>query len=522
LTLPQFAAAQTETPSLEAEAVSILNQYEQPTDTASQLRYLESLLPNPARRQRIADLIVKLGSKSFAVRQASYADILDVGLEARMQLVDAAKSKDLEVRFRAEELIATIDSDGELDKRESLTRAALMLIRHRREVKALPLLLNVAAETDDSVLYDSLSETVWACVSQTSLEEDLVELLQNIVNGKTASIENEIRRQAISIVALELTIENKSVDIAAVERIEAYLKSKDERLRLAAARALVDRQPQTVAKVLIELLSSKRPEIFAQAQALLKSIFTEIPAENFEADETQSLADVWRDWADQHLEDATAKKLGLARLDLSHGRGFLDETFAVASGDVTKGYRRFQYQSGLPTKATVKDGRLRLFGNQGETDQRLCITSKKLTGQREWPRVVQVNAKLTGEMAGVGGYHIGVSVGDIKAVFHPTYNGGGFRIETVDSHDYLVTNTNMGFTPSAAAMHDMKMTVTRTATGAKIDVEVIEGEGAKTKFAKSFLATKKQLGEYNRIGLERSGRSGGAAIFDRVTVRLRP
>jgi hypothetical protein len=250
---------------------------------------------------------------------------------------------------------------------------------------------------------------------------------------------------------------------------------------------------------------------------MLKTMFDQ----DLESDEEDSLAEVWRAWADRHLQVAPVTKLQVARLDLSHGREFYEETFTIAAGDVTNGYGRFTYENDLPTKASVANGVLRLEGDHPEADQRLCTTAEKLTGRREWPRIVELRAKLTGEEAGSGGYHIGLSVGRLKALFHPGYSGGGFRIETVDNHEYLVRNTDMGFTPRGNVTHDMTMTVTRTLAGAAIDVEVIQGDGPKTKFKSSHTFTNKQLGEFNRIGLERSGRTGGAAIFDRVSIRLK-
>ena len=483
------------------EALSILKQYGVPQDTASQLKFLKSLLPDPNLQQRLDDLTRDLGDDKYQVRRAAYDAILEIGIEARPQLVAALKSDDAEIRISAERLLENVDSPEILDRREALTRAALLLLRHRREAEATPIVLAIAAQTEVTHLYQTAAETIWATVNETHRAQ-LHEILAN----------HDIKMQAIAIVAIEVALGDEAVEV-----ITPFLRSDHEALRLAAARALIDRQPREIARILIALLESKNPEIYLQALGLLEAVFDQ----ELVSDEQRALAEVWRTWAERNLPEAPITKLELKRLNLRLGKSALEETFSVPSRDVTGGYKRFQYETDQPTRASVTNGNLRLEGNHAEADQRLCVTSEKLFGQREWPRVVEVRGKLTGEAAGQGGYHIGLSVGRVKALFHPAYPGGGFRIETVDAHDYLVSNTNLGFTPTPNVMHEMNMTVTRTPQGAKIDVEVIQGEGAKRKFFHSYTVTREQLGKFNRIGLERSGRAGGAAIFDSVSIQLR-
>jgi len=499
----QGATAQAdEEPSPEAEALAVLHQYDQPSDTASLLGYLKSLTPDPLREQTIADLITQLGNARFVIRQDAFKQLESIGPEAQSQLTAATKSSDAEVRLRANQLLLSIRSKVAIDKRASLSYAALHLLRHRRVASAVPIVLTLAAQNDvTQLLYDMASETVWASVN----EAHAALLRQTLA-------ESNLKGQAVAIVALEVAIGDEAVPI-----IEPYLTNEHEALRMAAARALVDRKPRLAALVLVHLLSSKNPEVYTQAQALLTGMFKQ----DLEPKEGQSIAEVWRAWADQHLRVAPVAKLHLARLNLRLGRGYLDETFAAAQADATTGYRRFTYESNKPTKATVSGGLLRLEGDHAEADQRLFITAQQLTARSEWPRVVEVSAELTGENAGSGGYHVGLSVGRLKALFHPAYPGGGFRMETVDDHEYLTPNANLGFTPTAHTMHSMTMKVTRTLTGAKVDVEVVQGSEPQTSFKKTYTFTVQQLGEYSRIGLERSGRSGGAAIFDRVSIRLK-
>ncbi len=72
---------------------------------------------------------------------------------------------------------------------------------------------------------------------------------------------------AAALVALELA---SGPD--AMAAIEPFLTNDDPQLRLAAARALVDRQPQQAARTLAELTQSTDQEIAAAARGLLNAM----------------------------------------------------------------------------------------------------------------------------------------------------------------------------------------------------------------------------------------------------------
>lgn len=195
------------------------------------------------------------------------------------------------------------------------------------------------------------------------------------------------------------------------------------------------------------------------------------------------------------------------------------ESFAGASKDVTRGYRSFVYQSTLTgCKAEARGGRLILRGDHDEGDQRLAVTARKALGTDLWPDVLEVSVKLGGTAQEDGAWHVGVSVGRIKVLFHPAYEGGAFRFEDVDKHTEYIGNESMGFTPAADALHPMTVKVRQVGQRFRFDVTVTDAKGG-GKFTKSFTATAKQVGNYDRVGLERSGRRGGDALFEALTIR---
>ena len=237
-------------------------------------------------------------------------------------------------------------------------------------------------------------------------------------------------------------------------------------------------------------------------------------------DDGRSLGDAWRDWAAQEL--ATAKLdavVGRRRHDLTAGRNRLEEAFTRAADSVTDGYGRFRYEADNGGPAKIADGVLRIDGGNPEGDQRLFITSQRLTGRDRWPDRLEVRARLGGTAGNNFGWHMGVSVGKVKVLFHPGLAGGAFRAETTDEHDYLFGNEAMSFEPVVGVMHQLQIRVTRKGDGAQFEATVTGGGGGKPH-QKTFTVTAEQLGDYNRIGLERSGRTGGDALFDSITIRL--
>ena len=197
------------------------------------------------------------------------------------------------------------------------------------------------------------------------------------------------------------------------------------------------------------------------------------------------------------------------------------ENFSERKADVTNGYGAFAYQSTLSgTEASVADGRLRLRGNHEEGDQQLYLTAKKMTGRATWSKSMKIVVKLGGTAKDNVSWHVGVSVGRVKMLFHLGYDTGAFRVETVDTHEELFSNDDMGFTPATDVMHEMTIQVEKTERGARFAVAVLDGESKKRTYSKKFEVGQKQLGSYDRIGLERSGRRGGDALFDSVSIKL--
>ena len=424
------------------------------------------------------------------------------GEAARDLLTQAMKSNDLDVRSRAGRILRVLDSGEQLQLRQSLTLAALQVLRSRRDPKATPVILSTLELLGEPYARDMAAEALWASAAAAHI--DLL----------TVALDHEdIRVRSAVIVALEVAGGKNST-----ERIAPLLESKEAMIRLAAARALVDREPQRSVEALVAIAGEDAQDLAWQADALLQMK----TGHRVSPGEMQTLGDAWKEWSLKEFAGARLDaQVGAKRLDLSAGRNTLDEAFARDQKSLAEGYGRFLYEATNRGPAKAADGKLRIDGNNPEGDQRLYITSQRMIGRDRWPGGLEVRAKMGGELGNNFGWHLGLSVGRVKVLFHPGLRGGGFRAETTDGHRNLFANENMSFEPVNGVMHEMILRVTKTKAGADFDVTVNGGNGG-APHQKKFSADREQLGDYDRIGLERSGRTGGAALFDSISIRLEP
>ncbi|MCG8587422.1 MAG: hypothetical protein MI757_22170 [Pirellulales bacterium] len=495
---PAIALAESDRAAEIKQHVDTLEQHKIGSDSKSLIRYLQNCLPSADLQSEIAKYVKQLDSEKFAQREAASAKLAQFGAAARAKVLEASKSENEETTWRAKRILQQIESGKNLQQREVLAYAAIRLIEDKKLAEATPVLLKLVDHLEQTEARDAAVQAIWKCADKS--HADLLE--EAMKSSKPVT-------QAAAIVALEV-----AQGAAAVEQLKPFLKSESEVNRLAAARALANHKPRAVVEALVDLIGSKDEETSALAEALLR----QLTGVTIETAEGKTIAAAWREWADSELATVKLKTLGAERLDLSHGRGSLTEMFTRKSTDATKGYGRLGYEATVPARTIVADGILRMEYGGTEGDQRLAITSQKLTGRREWPKKLEIRAKMGGEADGSGTYHVGISIGQVKVLYHPAYSGGAFRVEDVDSHDYFTSgNKSMGFTPAAGAAQDVTIRVTRTEAGAKFDIEIKQGAST---FRDSIDVSTAQLGNYNRIGLERSGRSGGAALFDSFSVKL--
>lgn len=197
------------------------------------------------------------------------------------------------------------------------------------------------------------------------------------------------------------------------------------------------------------------------------------------------------------------------------------ELFRDNAPELGEKYRHFSFDCAPGLSAKVSDGVLRLAGNGGiEGDQRLILTAAKISGAEVFPDKFKIEVMLQGNANGAGGYHLGVSIGKVRALFHPGYRGGGFRFEHVDTHKPLTENKDMGFTPAADAFTIMAIEAKHLPDGDTELLATVSPDDKRPTFQTRIKVPAASIGKLDSISLDRSGRQGGDAVFDNLVVEM--
>ena len=314
-----------------------------------------------------------------------------------------------------------------------------------------------------------------------------------------------------------LSRENVSSETPALQEMEKRLTPSEEGLEIAVARLGAEdfrtreQAQQEILKMGRDVLPwIRRQPRFNDAEVRVRLGQIE---RALSADGRWMKEDLLREAVTSLLNERLGRKTGKPAGCL------LLETFDHDAASLAEGYRRFRFKAGKGMTGRVSEGILRMAGNHAaDGDQCLLLDAERVTGQKTFPDSFQIEARLGGDPGGEGAYHVGISVGSVRVLFHPGFQSGGFRIERVDDHKPIISNTAMGFDPPAGKLLRMHLEVRRR-PGGDVEIQSAISNGG-TVFRKSAVLAANEIGVLNHIGLERSGRNGGDGLFDDLVVHL--
>lgn len=204
--------------------------------------------------------------------------------------------------------------------------------------------------------------------------------------------------------------------------------------------------------------------------------------------------------------------------------GLFFEWFGTAEEKLNKKYRNFLLQNTADRPAEVKGGSIRFAGKKGKDgDQRLILKSSVWPQRETFGKSFEVSASLGAEPVGAGAWHMGITIGNVRALFHPGMNRGSFRFERVDNNRHLTGSVGIGFEPGGELLHWMSVKVTKLPDDqVRLDVVLLRGDKEGQRFELSTTCTSEDIGDLDRVSFDRSGRSGGEAYFRDLMIKLAP
>jgi hypothetical protein len=240
--------------------------------------YLKRFSPNAADAKHVAKLIEDLGAEKLQVRQRATKALAALPVFPREALEKAARSDDLEVRFRAQRLL---EDGGTQCKR---TVVAALAVIASRQIKGLAAeVMAAGAHCPESERPRAVREALAATVTPANAE-----MLRGVLRSEAAW------RRAAGAAALDHLLAGK-----ADKDLAALLKDPDDRVRLTTARLLADRGRPVSLVTLAELLTSTDHSIrWESSQALrwlIGKTFDHDPSAD--PDEAKANAEKWLTWA---------------------------------------------------------------------------------------------------------------------------------------------------------------------------------------------------------------------------------
>jgi hypothetical protein len=259
--------------------VELLARFKVQPDVNGIKSYLGSIT-DPKRAAQVAALVAQLGDADYSKREAATRELLLMPSLAIGQLREAAKARDLEIRYRARMILDKIEEGT--DKQDQLLYAALRTAQSRQLKGLADEVLKVFPLCGRDFLRDAARQAL----SATARKED-ADLLRSVARSADPAV------RGASILAL-----GKALQVDAAQELKEFLGAEDPDTRLAAAHALADIGDRACLGPLVAFLDSDRLDVRWQAIRVLWAAtgkrFTYVPYDTPE--NRRAAAKAWGDW----------------------------------------------------------------------------------------------------------------------------------------------------------------------------------------------------------------------------------
>lgn len=246
----------------------------------------------PDKRQKVQDLIRRLGSEDFKAREDASRKLLAFGRLALPHLREAVKDRDPEAARRAKMLIERIETGPEA----RLPIAALRLLALRKPTGAVETLLAYLPFAEDEVREEEVRKSLIVLARHDGQ-------IDPALRRALADAQPKVRT-----VAAEALIEGGGVEGRAA--IQKILREDVPSVRLRLALSLARAGEHEGVSVLIDLLPLLSTEECGQAEATLHQLAGDTVPEfsnSKGSDDKKKLREAWADWW----------KVNAGRVDLS-------------------------------------------------------------------------------------------------------------------------------------------------------------------------------------------------------------
>lgn len=215
-------------------------------------KYLQGLQPSEAHRKQMAELIKRLGgADSFAAREDAMAKLLVLPVLPTESLIAAANGPDPEIRWRAKKILALGKPES-----EKVLYAAFQTIEQKRITGVAAELLGAIPLCDRAHLKFAARRALLSVVAPQDAA-----MLRRALEGRNIDVR----------VAATLAL-GKALGKKASEELHALFADSQDRVKLAAARAVADLGDRRCLKVFASMLSSADLQVRASASGALRSL----------------------------------------------------------------------------------------------------------------------------------------------------------------------------------------------------------------------------------------------------------